>query len=78
MQLYSTNRGELTKADVNLYVFAPLRLPNANVKATNPSLATQISLERDPAEVKLRGWSARMSALRGERKDICSCAPSAF
>jgi hypothetical protein len=60
MQLYSTNRGELTKADVNLYVFAPLRLPNANVKATNPSLATQISLERDPAEVKLRGRSGEV------------------
>jgi hypothetical protein len=40
--LGSTNVCELTKADVNLYAFAPLRLPNANVKATNPSLATQI------------------------------------
>jgi hypothetical protein len=25
----STNRGELTKADVNVYTFAPLRLPSA-------------------------------------------------
>ena len=25
----SANRGELTKADVNLYAFAPLRLPSA-------------------------------------------------
>jgi hypothetical protein len=41
----------------------PLQLPRITSKLL---ILHPPHMERNPAEVKLRGWSARMSAFRGE------------